>query len=93
MGLLNFLSLPAEAPYMFFRTASTLRKTRRTGSPAIKANSESSKSALNAKKWERVNATQTQPSQVPKSIESLVAPLRPIGAEAAAVVWTDFPLQ
>ena len=29
----------------------------------------------------------------PKSIESLVAPLRPIGAEAAAVVWTDFPLQ
>jgi hypothetical protein len=29
----------------------------------------------------------------PKSIESLVVLPRPIAAEAAPVVWTDFPLQ
>ena len=63
MGLMNFWSRP-EVPYIFFHTASTQTKTRRTGSPAAKAESKSSKSTRNMKKRERVSsryAPQTQP--------------------------------
>ena len=40
MGLMNFWSRTAEVLYIFFRTASTLRKTRPSGSPAAKAEGE-----------------------------------------------------
>ena len=67
MGLMNFWSRTAEVLYIFFRTASTLRKTRRSGSPAAKAESKSSKSTRNMKKRERVSsryAPQTQPASI-----------------------------
>ena len=47
---MNFWSRTAEVLYIFFRTASTLRTTRRSGSPAAKAESKSSKSTRNVKK-------------------------------------------
>ena len=62
-GTYELLVPSAEVLYIFFRTASTLRTTRRSGSPAAKAESKSSKSTRNVKKRDAsavVYAPQTQ---------------------------------